>query len=111
MKTVKIKKRGKALCTAFLFDTMLTRSTGLMFRKKSFALIALAFESKQLAGIHTCFMRFTLDLFWLDKNRKVISIAKGVKPFRIANPAKPAKYILEAPAGKITLKTGEKLDF
>ena len=70
-----------------------------MFRKKQMALLELPFESRTMADIHTLFMRFTLDLYWLDSKMKVISIKKQVKPFCYAPAEKKSKYILEAPSG------------
>lgn len=34
------------------------------------------------SSIHTCFMRFCLDLLFLDEDKKVIRIVKGLKPWR-----------------------------
>ena len=89
---------------------MLTRSIGLMFRKRQSALIALPAESKAFAGIHTFFMRFPIDIAWLDSRRVVVAVKKRVKPFRIIPAEKPAKYILETPAGDASLKAGQRLD-
>lgn len=105
MAFITLKKGGKALYC----NTMLSRAFGLMFRRKQTALIELPYEGRALAGIHTFFMLFTLDIYWLDSSMKVISVKKGLKPFRFANAPKPSKYVLEAPAGCLKLNTGERI--
>lgn len=82
-----------------------------MFRKKQMALIELPAESLSMSAIHTFFMRFPIDVYWLDSNKKVVAVKKNVKPYSLAKPQKPAKYIFEAPAGKLRLKTGKRLVF
>lgn len=105
MAFITLKKGGRALYC----NTMLSRAFGLMFRRKQTALIELPYEGRALAGIHTFFMLFTLDIYWLDSTMKVVSVKKGLKPFRFANAAKPSKYVLEAPADCLKLKIGDKI--
>lgn len=106
---ITIKKGNKAIGKALYCNTMLSRAFGLMLRKKQIALIELPFESKSLAGIHMCFMLFSLDIYWLDRKMKVVSIRKNLKPFWCANAPKPAKYVLEAPSGFLKLKINDKI--
>src|SRR3954471_23986764 len=54
----------------------------------------------QPAGsIHTFFMRFPIDAVFLDRERRVLHIATGVKPWRAAA-ARRAKAVLELAAGE-----------
>lgn len=48
--------------------------------------------------IHTWFMRFAIDLVFLDKTKKVIAVHHAVKPFRITRWYHRARYVLELPA-------------
>jgi uncharacterized protein len=49
------------------------------------------------ASVHTFGMRFPLDLFFLDGERRVISVRRRVPPRRIAwQPG--ARYVLEIPS-------------
>lgn len=111
MKTITIKHNGKLIGKALYCNNLLTRCLGLMFRKEQTALIELPKESKPMAAIHTFFMRFPIDVHWLDSEKRIIGIRKGLRQYSFANPKKPAKYIFEAPAEKVRLKTGEKLSF
>lgn len=108
MAFITLKKGGRRI-KALYCNTMLSRAFGLMFRRKQMALIELPFESKSLAGIHMCFMLFSLDIYWLDSKMKVIGIRKNLRPFWYANAPKPAKYVLEAPSGTLKLKIGDKV--
>jgi uncharacterized membrane protein (UPF0127 family) len=47
------------------------------------------------------FMRFDLNIIYLDKKDKVINVIKQVKPFRIILPIKNACSILEIPSNII----------
>jgi uncharacterized membrane protein (UPF0127 family) len=58
-------------------------------------------------------MRFTIDLIFLDKDKKVFEIAT-VPPWKYYKPKKSASYILEAKKGFIKeseLAIGDELDF
>jgi uncharacterized membrane protein (UPF0127 family) len=63
------------------------------------------------ASIHTFFMRFAIDVYWLDESRRVVDKAR-LEPWAVnATPRKAAKFVLEAPAGRVSLRIGEKVGF
>lgn len=72
------------------------RFTGFMFQKS--ADYVMLFEN--CTSVHTFFMRFNLDIAFLDKNNKVVAVKKNVKPWRVVMPVKNAVSIVEVPAGK-----------
>jgi len=111
LKTISVRHKGKIICTAMHCNNLLTRSLGLMLRKKQSALLELPAESRAFAGIHTFFMLFPIDVAWLDSKCVIVSVKQRIRPCRIAQAEKPAKYILETPAGAISLKQGQKLAF
>ncbi len=51
------------------------------------------------SSIHTCFLRFPLDLVLFDSQGKVIAVRTGVRPWRLVLPARRAHAILELPSG------------
>jgi len=107
-----IKHQGKELGKALYCDGITTRALGLMFRKDKKAVIELPVESRALASIHTYFMRYAIDVAWLDRNRIVVDTRKNVRPFRhIVIPKKKAKYIIEMPVGRFEIKIGHKIEF
>jgi uncharacterized membrane protein (UPF0127 family) len=78
-------------------ETFCQKFVGFMFKKD--ADYALLF--KNCKSIHTFFMRFDLDIIYLDKKDKVINVIKQVRPFSIILPIKNACSILEIPSNVI----------
>jgi len=52
-------------------------------------------------GIHTFAMRFPIDAVYLNRDRIVIHIEEGLKPWRLAAVRIQAASVLELPAGTI----------
>ncbi|KNZ70088.1 hypothetical protein Tfer_1229 [Thermincola ferriacetica] len=87
-------------------DKWLTRLIGLLNRKNFFAGEALLI--KPCKGVHTCFMRFSIDVLFLDMNNAIIGIYKNLPPFRCTKVFSRAFQVIELPAGTVE-KTGTKL--
>ncbi|HEX7058463.1 MAG TPA: DUF192 domain-containing protein [Solirubrobacterales bacterium] len=51
------------------------------------------------SSVHTCGMRFALDLVFLDAGRRVLAVRCGVSPFRVVS-FRAADAVLEVPAGQ-----------
>jgi uncharacterized protein len=49
-------------------------------------------------SVHTAFMRFPIDVVFVDEEGRVLRVADRVKPWRAAG-AKGAKAVVELPAG------------
>lgn len=62
-------------------------------------------------------MHFSIDIIWLDAEKRVVHIEKGVSPEtypRTFCPSKPAKYVIELNAGeasRASIRPGQKLSF
>ena len=82
-------KEYKDVCVA---ESFFERFKGLMFvsKEKAFNLLI-----KKCNSIHTCFMKFNIDVFCLDKEFKVIKVYKNVKPFIFIFPVNNTYDILE----------------
>jgi uncharacterized protein len=52
-------------------------------------------------GVHTCAMRFPIDVVYLDRERIVIHIQEGLQPWRFAPIRVSAASVLELPAGTV----------
>lgn len=89
-------------------DNYFKRLIGLMFKKDID--YGLLFIIKYGSGVHTCFMRFTIDVYFLDES-KMIFDKVTLKPWKYYKPIKKAKYILETKKDYVDLKKGEKIDF
>ena len=49
-------------------------------------------------SVHTCGMRFALDLVWLDGDGRVVDVEEAVRPWRVRS-RRDAAAVLEVPAG------------
>jgi len=94
-----------------------SRSKGLRFSKKLKEGQAILFVSPEESYLHTSidmfFVFFSIDVLWLDNEKRIVDVRRGVKPFTpLLRPKKAAKYVLELPVGcsKI-LKEGDILGF
>jgi len=96
-------------------SSTLGRAKGLMFRKKFNGAIVLALprSTRINASIHTFFMRFPIDVLFLDEEKRVVDKSLNIKPWTInKTPKKAAKYVVELPAGKARdVKIGEKVEW
>ena len=83
---------NKTYKNVYVAESFFERFKGLMFvpKEKSFSLLI-----KNCNSIHTCFMKFNIDVFCLDKDFKIVKIYKNLKPFRFILPVKDCYQILE----------------
>ena len=89
-------------------NTFFKRFKGLMGKKDiDFAML---FYDLNDSGVHTHFMRFDIDVYFLDKN-KVIFEKATMEPWKFYRPEKRAVYILETKKDCLKLKIGDCLDF
>ena len=88
-------------------DTFFRRLVGLM-GKRDFNKI-LVFKNLTDSSIHTMFMRFEIDVYFIDENRVVFDKAT-LKPWRFYRPKKQAKYIIETKKNKLKIEIGDRLD-
>lgn len=106
------QSNGAVLATrAELADTGPARSKGLLGREglaQGEALWIVPCES-----VHTFFMRFALDLVYLDRGRRVVKIRTNVPPWRLSMSLR-AHSIIEFAAGAVdpaSTSVGDQLAF
>lgn len=88
----------------------LGRFRGWMFRRAEEAWIGLWLTPCD--AIHTLFMRFEIDVVFLDANRRVMVVEHGVRPWRI-RACLGAQSVIELPAGRaaaLCLAAGDRLE-
>lgn len=51
-------------------------------------------------SVHTFGMRFPLDLLWLDRDERVITVIEDVPPRRLRSQLHSARSVIEVPAGR-----------
>lgn len=98
-------------------DSFWKRLKGLMFKRKRNFNYALVFpfkgETRTGASIHMLFVFFPIDLVYLDRNMRVVDIARGIWPGTLNyTPKKNAKYLIELPENRAkSVRIGEILNF
>src|SRR5436190_3582991 len=81
----------------FVADKPLTRLRGMLGRKEPAPGEGLLL--KPTAAIHTCFMRFPIDVVFLDSELRVVGLTTDLKPWRGAA-RRGARSVLELRAGE-----------
>jgi hypothetical protein len=92
-----------------LADTALARVRGLLGR--SSLATGEGILLRPASSVHTAFMRFAIDVVFLDRDLRVLKIASHLRPWRTAARRK-AHAVLELPAGEATrrgLELGDRL--
>ncbi len=92
-------------------DNILTRMIGLLKRKKLGPEEALWLVPGK--GIHTIGMKFAIDVIFLDRDKKVVSVVADLVPYRSTGIVFKAHSCVELPAGTIKkshTEIGDQLD-
>ena len=53
-------------------------------------------------GVHTCGMRFSIDIVALNRSGEVVDVVTGMRPWRIRLPRRGVVGVLELPAGSVS---------
>ena len=100
-------KANSVVATDLRFATsFVQKALGLMGKRQLPQGEALFFKGSKLIpcnSIQTCFMRFPLDVIFLDSSMKVRSIYRDVKPWRMTWPVAGAVTAIEMTAGALQL--------
>ncbi|MCL5072191.1 MAG: DUF192 domain-containing protein, partial [Actinobacteria bacterium] len=110
--------KNQTLKEELLFDSVKTadnffiRAFGLIFRRELKPDEGLLFY--KCNSIQTFWMRFAVDVIFLDKNNKILALIAGLKPFRVTPFIKGADKALELRKSSIKnseLELGDMLLF
>lgn len=82
-----------------LADTPFKRIRGLLGRKEFKKEQALVLRPSN--SIHTFFMRFAIDVIFIDKENKIIAIKICLRPWRLSRIYWQAQSVIELPLGVI----------
>jgi hypothetical protein len=97
MRIINITKNTILADNVTLARTALTRLKGLLFEKelkKGEALII-----RPCNSIHTFFMRFKIDVLFVDSKNRIIKIYKEIRPFRLTPVYFKSAFSIELPSG------------
>lgn len=87
-------------------DTFFSRFLGLMGKTNTAGLLI-----TKTNQIHTHFMRFPIDVYYLKKDGTILHIDRNVKPWRFCKKIKNAKHVIEFTAGFDTgLAIGDQIE-
>ena len=104
------REDGTVVCEACLVaDTVLTRMRGLWGKKTLEPGAGLLL--RPAPSIQTLFMRFPIDVVFLDRDGRVLKIVPELRPWR-ASACRGARQVLELAAGEAArrgLTTGDRL--
>lgn len=96
------KRTGEVISEeARVADSFFKRFLGLMSRESMSDEEALVFYGTN--SIHTCFMRFAIDVVLLDNQMRVCKIYHALVPWRVGGSLK-AKTVIEFPAHRLSQK-------
>lgn len=99
-----------------LADTFWRRFRGLMLRRRFPRGRALLFKFNKPGryGVHTFFVRFPIDLMYLDSDFRIVELRAWLKPWRMHKSRAAASYLAELPAGTLRsakVRVGHKISF
>lgn len=95
------------IAEVFIADSFIKRLLGYMFRKKPHYEAILI---KPCNSIHTFFMKFPIDVLFLNGDMEVVKKIDGLKPGKIIMPQKECKVVIEAREGIFKeVKVGKKI--
>jgi len=106
-----VEKSGIKICSKVkLANDMFSRIKGLMFAKRMNGFDGIMIDPCN--SIHTFFMRFDIDVIFLDSNNKIVKIIRSMKPWRMSLLYIKSKKVLELNGGDLDLniKEGDTLE-
>ncbi|SHE87710.1 DUF192 domain-containing protein [Desulforamulus putei] len=98
--------------TVMMADTFWLRLKGLLGRKGLPAGEALVLYP--CSSVHTCFMRFAIDVVFLNRQGKVVYQQENLVPWRFSPMVRDAVAVVELPLGSIKasgIEPGDTLAF
>ncbi len=121
---IRNKSNGNVVCESYeIAESAWQRTRGLMFRgglPRGHGLL-MTFQKGSKPGIWMLGMRFPIDIIFLDSGKRVTKVVENARPiglswrsWRIFRPEKPARFVLELPAGmarESRIRIGDVLGF
>lgn len=105
--------RGTVLAESIVFaNTSFKRLKGLLGHRG--LLDGQAMIIKPCNCVHTLFMRFSIDVLFVDKNNKVVKALGQLTPFRFSKLYWKSQVVVELPCGKLKstqTQDGDSLQF
>ncbi len=100
-----------------LLTTSAERARGYMFTRRQHASDALVFDlgstSRAGGAIHMLFCFFEIDAFFLDAEKNVVDLVRGLRPFSLGHyPRASCRFIVEIPSDmNPKIELGDRLEW
>jgi len=108
MKAVNIRTSKELATNVKVADNIFTRMKGLLGRKE--LPVGDALWIKPCFSVHTFFMKFPIDVIFLNKTNQVIAAVRNLKPNRMTRLYPQSFSVLELPTGTIDASNAKKGD-
>lgn len=89
-------------------DTLVSRLVGLLGRSSLES--GRALWIKDCGSVHTWFMRFPIDVVFLDSEMRAVRVHRGLRPWRVTPPTFRRLSAVELPAGALDEDAARKGD-
>jgi len=106
--TKNLKDNEETIVNVFIADSFIKRLFGYMFREKPHhdAILLTPCNS-----IHTFFMKFNIDVLFLDEQTQVIKKIENLRPGQVVTKVMGSTMVIESKHGILNnIKEGTKLD-
>ena len=114
MNIVKNQSRNFVIINkANLCKNIFCKAFGFMFRfKKPDKALVFVFSSERRADLHMLFVFFPIDVLFLNKDKRIVDVKKGFKPFSYYAPKLKAQFVVELPIGMLkNTAVGDEISF
>lgn len=100
---IKNLANGKTVITKTVeIKSILGKILGLMFRKPPLTYgMIFSFKKSQRLEIHTWFVRYPIDILFLDEHKRIVDMVRNLNPFSSYSSGFDSRYVIELPAGTI----------
>lgn len=61
------------------------------------------------SSLHTCFMRFAIDVIMLDRGGTVLQVRRGVRPWRVVLCSSDTRAVIETAPFVLDVQVGDRL--
>ncbi|MFZ5650957.1 MAG: DUF192 domain-containing protein [Bacillota bacterium] len=99
MKVYNATKKQCLADTAIMADTFIKRLKGLLGQPGLPA--GWCMVLKPCSSIHTMFMRFSLDVLFVDRHSRVSAVVRDMPPYSFSGVVKDSRLVIEFPAGTL----------
>ena len=99
MQIANLTKHTELASNASAASSFWQRLVGLLGRRSLPAGEALLLQPCR--SVHTLFMRFAIDLVYVDTQMTVVKTVHGLRPFRVSGALRRAHAVIELPAGAL----------